>query len=107
MGQFIDELDKLKRDLTGLCGLLYAMSDSADRGGCIGESELMLLAEIVGRSAETIENINDELEHTDNEDMSKWQEELCNIFKRLDLVGRAEVLVYANKVEKKVLEREA
>lgn len=57
MMKFTDDLHKLNRDLTGLGGLLYDMSNSVDRGGVINEGELMLLAEIAYRGAEVIETI--------------------------------------------------
>ena len=38
--------------------------------------------------------------------LEKWCEELLGIFKRLDWVGRSEVLLYADKVEKKALNQE-
>lgn len=37
----------------------------------------------------------------------EWREELLKIYERLDLFGRAEVLVHADKVEKKALEQKS
>ncbi len=66
--KYIDELRKLKRDLMGLRGLLYDMSiydmsTAAEYGGSLDEAEPMLLAEIAGRSAETVEHIIKEAEN--------------------------------------------
>lgn len=51
--RFYDEFRKLYRDLMGLRGLLYAMSDSVERG-IVDEAEPMLLAEIAERCADTV-----------------------------------------------------
>ncbi len=107
---FTDDLHKLNRDLTGLGGLLCDMSNSVDRGGDINEGELIILAEIAYRGAEVIETIMrvDDSDNCHNDtSLDEWSEELINIFKRLDLVGRAEVLVYANQIEKKSLKQRA
>ncbi len=61
--KYIDELRKLQRDLMGLRGLLYDMSAAAEYGGNLDEAEPMLLAEIAGRSAETVEHIIKEAEN--------------------------------------------
>ena len=106
MNNFTDEIDKLNRDLKGLGSLLYDLSCKADNGWVINAEELMLLAEIARRSAKTVEDIaqNDNLDncHTDTS-LEKWCDELLTIFKRLDWFGRSEVLLYADKVEKKRL----
>ena len=110
MMEFVDKLYKLNRDLTGLGGLLYDMSNSADRGGMINEGELMLLAEIAYRGADVIENIlqNDDSDNCrNNTSGDEWREELLKIYERLYLFGRAEVLVHADKVEKKALEQKS
>ncbi len=57
-----DEFRKLYRDLMGLRGLLYGMSDSIQNGTDIDEAEPMLLAEIAERCAETVKDQLERLE---------------------------------------------
>lgn len=57
-----DEFRKLYRDLMGLRGLLYSMSDSIKSGTDIDEAEPMLLAEIVERCVDTVREQLEEIE---------------------------------------------
>ncbi|MDE5576651.1 MAG: hypothetical protein K2J11_04615 [Oscillospiraceae bacterium] len=106
MNNFTDELDKLNRDLKGLGNLLHDLSCKADSGWVINGEELMFLAEIAYHSAKNVEDIvqngNSDDFHTDTS-LEKWCDELLAIFKRMDWFGRSEVLLYADKVEKKRL----
>jgi len=82
---------------------------AASASFCPEKSEKILdavLYSIKSLSERIVMELDALADETASEDVDAWQEELCNIFKRLDFVGRSEVLVYASKVEKKALERE-
>ncbi|MDE6728851.1 MAG: hypothetical protein K2J80_13085 [Oscillospiraceae bacterium] len=98
-----DELNDLNRDLTGLGGLLYGLSDSVDRSGIINEGSLMLLAEIAFRSAEVVKNI---VHHRDNTVVDERREEILKVYDKLTLRDQVKLAVYAIELEEKMLEQD-
>ncbi len=104
MMEFTDELNKINRDLTGLGGLLYGLSDSVDRSGSINEEALMLLAEIAFRSAETVENI---VHYRDNTVVDERREEILRVYDKLTLRDQVKLATCAYELEEKMLEQDA
>ncbi|MBD5129238.1 MAG: hypothetical protein HDT43_04875 [Ruminococcaceae bacterium] len=93
----------------GLIDLLFSVSAGIESGLVPRNNSLALLAEI----AQEVENDLKEVLQVDDSDnchtdtsLEKWCDELLGIFKRLDWFGRSEVLLYADKVEKKRLNEE-
>lgn len=104
MMEFADELNKLNRDLTGLGGLLYVLSDSVDRSGNINEGSLILLAEIAFCSAEVVENI---VHHLDNTVVDERIEEILRVYDKLDLRKQVKLVTCAYELEDEMLKQNA
>ena len=94
------DFEELAFELENVEKLLITFSEAAANSG-----HCFIYHSVINAALEKIQRLKDNVLNECNKERDEWQERLCEIYGRLNVMGQAEVLVYADQIEKKSLEQ--